>query len=62
MAECGNKLLVVEDDVRLAERLAAGLSEAGYAVECALSGEDAQRHVREAPSGSRHSGPGPSGR
>jgi DNA-binding response OmpR family regulator len=39
------RLLVVEDDVRLADLLARSLREAGYAVDLARDGEEAVTHV-----------------
>lgn len=39
------RLLLVEDERRLAERLARGLREEGFAVDCAASGEQAREAV-----------------
>ena len=40
------RILVVEDEVRLARQLAASLADAGYAVDCAADGARADFLVR----------------
>jgi len=41
----GMRLLLVEDERRLADRLARGLREEGFAVDCASSGEEADENA-----------------
>ena len=52
------RILIVEDEARLARQLATALTEAGYAVDCAADGEraDARSEQIEGPHGDPESG------